>query len=626
MRIYMDDAKAIRPKRVMTARQVPLHLRKDADTLVQSLLDGGIIVPVTEPTDWISPGHFVPKPNGTGVRLVTDYTALNRFVRRPVHPFPSTRDILQSLSANAKVYAKMDAVHGYFQIPLDLESSMLTTFLLPSGRYRYTRAPMGLNASSDEWCRRSDMAFHGHEGTSKIVDDGLTQGADLPQLRTRLIALLEDCKKEGITLSLKKFAISRQVKFAGHLISDAGVQPDPEKVAALVKFPRPVDITSLRSFLGLANQLGAFLPDLSQALEPLRLLLKKDTAWLWLELQENAFKLAKKLLTGEMLVRPFDCNLSTELYTDASRLNGLGYMLIQREKDGSHRLIKCGSRCLLPAESRYATIELECLAIVFAVLQSSFYLQGADFTVITDHRPLLGIFSKDLAELTNPRLLRFREKLQGFVFNIRWAEGKRHLMADALSRYPVFSPKEGDDSAAIIVASCAAIQNIHDFAGLKDPAHRSVILAKKEGKLIKQLPCSHPALSYKSIWDDLSLDGENGKEILIYDGHRIVVPANLRQDVLAAMHKSHCGMEKTRQLAKSLYFWPGMSNDVAQTVQKCSMCVSRLPSLPDETFLQPRTTASGPMEAVGIDLFSLAGKNYLIMVDRYSGFPFCRLM
>ena len=90
------------------------------------------------------------------MRLVTDYTKLNSYVDRPVHPFPSVLDILQSIPSEAKFFAKFDAVNGYFQIPLDEESSMLTTFILPSGRYRYLRIPQGLNASSDEWCRRSD--------------------------------------------------------------------------------------------------------------------------------------------------------------------------------------------------------------------------------------------------------------------------------------------------------------------------------------------------------------------------------------------------------------------------------------------------------------------------------------
>ena len=108
-----------------------------------------MITPVTETTDWCSPAFFLAKADGIRVRLVTDYTKLNKFVKRPVHPFPATRDIIQSVPKGQKVFAKLDAVHGYFQLALDEESSFLTTFLLPQGKFRYLRAPMGLNASSD---------------------------------------------------------------------------------------------------------------------------------------------------------------------------------------------------------------------------------------------------------------------------------------------------------------------------------------------------------------------------------------------------------------------------------------------------------------------------------------------
>ena len=105
----------------------------------------GIIIPCDEPTEWCSPAFFVPKGDGKRVCLVTDYTMLNCFVVRPVHPFPSVADIIQSIPASAACFAKLDATHGYFQIPLDEEASKLTTFILPSGRYRYLRAPMGLS-------------------------------------------------------------------------------------------------------------------------------------------------------------------------------------------------------------------------------------------------------------------------------------------------------------------------------------------------------------------------------------------------------------------------------------------------------------------------------------------------
>ena len=132
--------------------------------------------------------------------MVTDFTKINKFVIRPVHPFPSVQDIVQCIPAGTAFFAKMDAIHGYFQLALDEESSRLTTFLLPSGRYRYLRAPMELSSSSDEWCRHSDTVLEGLPFARKIVDDILIWAPDLPTLVDRIKIIAERCKKINVIL------------------------------------------------------------------------------------------------------------------------------------------------------------------------------------------------------------------------------------------------------------------------------------------------------------------------------------------------------------------------------------------------------------------------------------------
>ena len=120
-----------------------------------------LIAPVDEPTTWCSPAFFVPKADGKHVHMVRDFTALNKFVKRPTHPFPSTREIIKDIPPDAKLFCKLEAVHGYFQLALDEQSSKLTTLLIQKGCFHYLRALMGLNASSDEWCRQSDIITNG---------------------------------------------------------------------------------------------------------------------------------------------------------------------------------------------------------------------------------------------------------------------------------------------------------------------------------------------------------------------------------------------------------------------------------------------------------------------------------
>ena len=101
--------------------------QEPAEACIKELLAKKVITPCHTPTEWCSPAFFVVKPDGKNVRMVTDFTRLNSFVKRPVHPFACVSEILQTVPASAKFFAKMDAVNGYFQIALDEESSMKTT-------------------------------------------------------------------------------------------------------------------------------------------------------------------------------------------------------------------------------------------------------------------------------------------------------------------------------------------------------------------------------------------------------------------------------------------------------------------------------------------------------------------
>ena len=143
------------------------------------------------------------------------------------------------------------------------------------------------------------------------------------------------------------------MKFAGFVVSDKGTRPDPDKVAAISKFPKPENLTDLRSFLGLANQFSDFSPDLRHAMEPMKGLLKKQNAFVWNESHTASMDAVKAIITGPQCLSHFDPRLPTTLLTDASR-TGLGYVLIQTEEVPSskkrRKLITCGSRFLSEAE------------------------------------------------------------------------------------------------------------------------------------------------------------------------------------------------------------------------------------------------------------------------------------
>ena len=629
MKIDLVDNVEITPSYISSPRPVPLHHRESADKVIQKLIDSKVIQPVSWPTKWCSPAHFVPKAGTTEVRLVTDFTRLNRFVRRPVHPFQTGAEILRQISPTSKFFCKLDLVSGYHQIRLDEASRDLTCFLVPSGlgsgqgRFIYTVGPMGLASTGDYFCLHTDRALQGLD-LFKLVDDILIEADTLTELIRKVRAVLDRCKEVGILVSRRKFQLGTSVPFAGHIVSGDGIKIDPKMTESLRNFPAPKNVSDVRSFLGLANQFTQFLPDLAHATLHIRQLLKKSVDFVWSDKHQTEFERAKCLLSSTQLVKPFDCNLPTHLLTDASRLHGLGYMLLQY-KGEVPRIIKCGSTSLTDTQSRYATIELEMLGIQYAISSCQFYLLGCqEFHVVTDHRPLLGIFRKDLRDVTNARLQRLREKIVNFNFTVEWRPGKLHAIADALSRYPVFKGEASDVHNSELSRQISDLRDEPTLQFIWDAAksvdYQRVISAFKNGRDLKQLEPDHPAKCLKGVWQQLSLYDDRKYTLLMVEGRKIFVPEGARRKLMHLWHNSHAGERKIKMMAQSSFYWPHMGHEIKQLVESCHSCMKTMPSKRHK----PKKGGTSvlklrPMDEVSFDLFSFEGE-WLIMVDRYSGY------
>ena len=628
----------VKPVNVKTARQVPVYLEEPARKLVKHLEDSGIIrrLDHDEVTEWCSPAHFVPKaPNESrpevDARLVTDFTGLNKYIERPVHPFDSPRDLMRKVPPGMKFFARFDALHGYYQVNLDARSQALTTFILAFGRFQYCVAPQGLNSSGDIFCYLSDLPVQDLPWLLKIVDDFLIFGETLSALFRRIRVFLQRMRSSNIKLSRKKFKIADHLQFAGFVVSSQGLKPDPAKLQGISDFPPPRNTTDLKSFLGLAQQLGHFVPDLSQATSGMKALLKKNTAWNWTPAIQAEFESAKRVLCSEAVCQPFDPKLETYLLTDAARLHGMGYALCQKAPEDDMKALKvvaCGSKSFSPAESRYATIELECLAIKWAVHDLSFYLAACPIVYVkTDHRPLEGMFLKPLPEISNPRLLRFREALVGYNLDVKWVKGKDHLIADALSRSPVWpcdddpEDAEFDPSMARVnmaVASDPALHFIFEY-GKGCEEHQLIVKKLESGATDSSIDVHEKGL----VWNKMSVikRAKDNASLVLVDGHKILVPKKARPEILRRLHLSHSGEAKTLQAARRLYFWPGMNNEISQMCNNCEACQRLRPAQSrDEVKVTPMGGAVRPMQKLGMDLCQLNDKHYLVVVDRYSSY------
>ena len=169
-----------------------------------------------------------------------------------------------------------------------------------------------------------------------------------------LQSLLKRCLDHGIVLSLEKMKLRlKEVPYMGHLLTSAGLKPDPAKVEAITKMAKPQDIEGVQRLNRFINYLAKFLPKLSDVMEPIRRLTRKDTQWQWSTEQDKAFQNMQKLVTEAPILSYYDPANELTIQCDASQ-SGLGAALLQKGKP-----IEYASRALTETETRYAQIEKE---------------------------------------------------------------------------------------------------------------------------------------------------------------------------------------------------------------------------------------------------------------------------
>ena len=641
MRIPLNEDAV--PCSLTTARNIPYGWRDKVKKQIEQMVEDQIISEITEPTEWCHPIVVVPKKDSDNIRLCVDLTKLNKHVKRATYPMVTPYDAVSSISRGANFFTTLDAKTGYWQIPIAEEDQHLTTFITPWGRYKFLRAPMGLISSGDEYTRRGDQALGHVKNTIKIVDDILIHDTDYKSHIKNVWSILEKCEENRITLNPEKFKFAQEeVTYCGYILNKDGFKADIRKVDAVAKFKTPTSITDLRSFIGLVGQLSEFSTDIAKTAEPLRQLLKKNTEWMWTPVHDQAFTDVKVALTSPPILAYFNPSLPTVLQTDASRLNGLGFALLQKNKDG-WKLIKCGSRFLSDTESRYATIEQEMLAIVWATRKCQNFLRGAQhYDVITDHRPLLPILnSKGLNDIENPRLQRLREKLTPYNFTASWKKGKDHAIPDALSRFPVDQPTEEDEEAELEIEGTikyivsSAIQCIQTSAENNTDGDQMIEMILKAANQDAEYTKLRETISFglpehKSEWNPMIRGYFNMKNRLTIDnklvlcGQRIVIPCKLRNEMLSRLHISHQGIERTKRRARQTIYWPNIDNDISNTCKCCKQCQKYLPSNQKEPILHDELPER-VFQHVSSDYFQYGGKSYLIYVDRLSGYPMVKV-
>ena len=382
---------------------------------------------------------------------------------------------------------------------------------------------------------------------------------------------LPRCIERNIHLNPAKTRLRLpEVPFIGHVATADGLCVDPKKVRAIAEMPPPKDVTAVQRLLGLVQYLSKFLPRLSDMTKPLRELTQKDVAWVWGPPQDQALEKLKIAVASTPVLKYYNLQEEVTLQCDASQA-GLGAALLQNGQPVAYT-----SRALTPTETRYAQIEKELLAIVFACEHFEPYIYGRDTVrVETDHQPLETIVQKPLHSSPS-RLQRMLLRLQKFSLQVKYKRGKEMYLADTLSRAYVGGVHACDfaqglekvDHSGALAVPPAQLQRIKDIA-TSDPVMTALRDTIRMGWPPTKSAVPEIVHPYFDIRDELIIQGD-----LVFKGAQLVIPVPLRKEMLSMAHASHIGVEGCIRRARETMYWPRISTEMKEYIAKCDICMS----------------------------------------------------
>ena len=662
MRLIVNDDAT--PVAHHTPIPVPVHWQEQVKIGLDQDVQLGVIepVPVGTPVSWCHRMVVCAKKSGKPRRTV-DFQALNRYATRETHHTQSPFHQARMVPPNTRK-SVFDAWNGYHSISLDPRDRHLTTFITPWGRYRYRVCPQGYIASGDAYTRRFDEIISDIDNKSKVIDDTIMWSSSIENSFFQAANWLNTCGQNGIILNPSKFSFAKEtVNFAGFEITSTTVRPCPQVLEAIKGFPKPRTITDVRSWFGLVNQV-AYAFASAERMQPFRTLLQPNTPFKWTEQMDNLFEETKAIIIQEIKkgVEIFDKEKPTCLATDFSK-NGIGFWLLQKHCTCTSSKPFCcrlgwkvtlvGSRFTSSAESRYAPIEGEALAVVDALEKTRHFVLGCpNLTIAVDHRPLLKVFGdRSLDAIPNPRLRNLKEKTLKYRFHITHIPGIRHVAADTISRNPVgvANHLQLRDDATSVSTDKDLLTIPHSFLmAIRAQPVNPILSPNEEDSLggINSITWNDVRVATNSDNSMVNLIDliENGfpvtkdnlpielrpyyqyrDKLTSFDGvvlynDRIVIPPSLRDNVLQALHSAHQGVSQMCSRADASFFWPGMTSSISDMRLRCQPCNRIAPSQPSAPPTPP-VQPQYPFQCICADFFQYAGHHYLVIVDRYSNWP-----
>ena len=650
-KINTGSAKPIK----QATRRIPYHRRQALEKLLNDLKERGIITESMSP--WAAPIVLVPKKDGN-LRLCIDYRKLNDVTQADAYPIPRVDDMLDSLHG-CQYFSSLDLATGYWQIAMDEDDKAKTAFTTPVGLYEFSVMPMGCKNGPATFQRVMELVLRGlcNAPSSPFCrvyfDDVLSASKTIAEQLCILKSVFDRVRSVGLKFKLSKCSfLQTELVFLGHHISVDGVKADPQKVSCVEDWPVPKSIHDIRSFLGFTGYYRRFIQSYAQKSAPLAALTGKHVKFHWSKACAASFRLLKSSLCSAPVLAYPDFSLDAGKFvldTDASNL-AIGGVLSQVQQ-GVERPIAFGSRILSKSERNYDASEREALALVHFLAHFRVYLLGRPFQARTDNTALTALRS-----LKEPRgrKARWLELLAEYDFVINHRPGRIHRNADCLSRVPSPPAEDVDQPVCATAATTSStssspavnsepLLNVYTAKDLAKAQDNDVDLAvvrrwydAASGKLVRPPEDSICTVSraVRYFWAEadclrmkdgvlyLSASGSDAKHVQ----DRLLVPYSLQEQAMLSVHalpsSGHHGIDKTLHLAGQRFCWFGMSQDIAEFVHNCAVCLTRKSKTSTNVApLQPMA-AGYPFAFVAIDIVgplpvSARGNRYILVAIDY---------
>ena len=597
-----------RPIRQALRRHPRAHL-DEIDQQVNGLLESGLVEPAASP--WASNVVLVKKKDDT-FRLCVDYWRLNSVTYKDSYPLPHIDTCLGSMNG-AVWFSTLDLRSGYHNIPIKESDRDKTAFITRRGCFRYRVMPFGLTCAPSAFQRLMDLVLCGltYEICLVYLDDIIVFSRDFDSHLERLQDIFHRLRAANLKLHVKKCSLfQRRVDFLGHVLTESGIEVQPEKIAAVQNWPTPRNLTELRSFVGLCSYYRRFISGFADIAAPLHALTRKNAHFSWGTEQENSFKRMKERLTSAPILGMPRDDGTLYLDTDASD-HGLGAVLSQ-DQDGREVVLAYASRTLSRPEKNYDVTRRELLAVVYGLKVYRQYLLGRHFVIRTDHSAL-----QSLRRTPEPigQQARWQTFIEQFTFVIMHRPGSRHGNADALSRRPdsenepevcaatTVNRKPGDSSSndtreghASTGVSMASLQQQDPDIG---PVLRLRIQQINQPRPDEILSESETAKVLCGQWHNLVLkegvlfrrrSANHGRPSAL----QLIVPATKRKEFISGCHQGmtggHRAFRSTLDQVRRRGFWVGWRQDVQRlsTMPELQQLSSRVSS----SFRAPPTDAN----------------------------------